>query len=76
MVVRKTPGGRIVTHFRRKKVGVARCANCKKPLMGVPRLRPGKLSKLSKTKKRPTRPYGGYLCSSCMRLEIKRKVRG
>ncbi len=75
-VVKKTPGGRLVIHRRKGKVGFARCANCKKPLLGVPALRPSKLSKLSKTKKRPNRPYGGYLCSNCMRIEIKRKVRG
>lgn len=57
-----------------KKKSRAKCARCKKPLAGVPS-RQKELRKLPKTKKRPTRPYGGYLCSSCMRELIKEKVR-
>ena len=73
---KRTPGGRLVIHFRRKKVGYAKCAICKKPLSGVPRLRPSEIRKLPKSQRRPTRPYGGYLCSACMRKEIKKRVRG
>ena len=54
---------------------IAHCANCRKALKGVPRLRPYKAMNLSKTKKRPERPYGGKLCSKCTRLLLKSKVR-
>lgn len=71
----RTPGGRVVIHYKKKKPNKAKCANCKKPLSGVPRLRSNELRKLSKTEKRPERPYGGYLCSECMRKLMKEKAR-
>ena len=71
----KVPGGRTVTHFRRKKPSIAKCAKCGKDLKGVPRLRVNALKKLPKTKKRPERPYGGNLCSKCMREVFREKVR-
>ncbi|MHA1860390.1 MAG: 50S ribosomal protein L34e [Candidatus Asgardarchaeia archaeon] len=70
----RTPGNRLVMHFERKKPTVARCARCGKPLHGVPRLRPSELRKLPKTKRRPQRPYGGNLCSECMREVFREKV--
>ncbi len=66
----KTPGGRTVIHFEKKKPKPARCAICKAELKGIPRDVKG----LPKTKKRPERPYGGYLCSKCMRKVIKEEV--
>ncbi len=62
----RTPGGRVVVHYKPRKTGPARCAICGRPLNGVPRLRPYRLRKLAKTEKRPERPYGGYICSSCL----------
>ena len=67
-----TPGGRRVVHYERRRPGPARCARCGRPLNGVPRLRPSRLRKLSKTAKRPERPYGGVLCPSCL-AELLRK---
>ncbi|MBN4049213.1 50S ribosomal protein L34e [archaeon AH-315-M20] len=71
----KVPGGRTVTHYKKKKPGKAKCGNCGSTLKGVPRERPLKMSKLPKTKKRPERPYGGNLCSKCMRSLIIEKAR-
>lgn len=65
----KTPGGRVVIHYRKRLPGKAKCV-CGKELHAVPRLRPYKMRKLAKTKKRPERPYGGVLCSKCMREKI------
>jgi len=65
-VMRRTPGGRLEVHFEKRKPGPARCARCGRPLAGVPRERPSRLRKLSKTAKRPERPYGGVLCSTCL----------
>ena len=70
----RTPGNRLVIHYRRRKPKVAKCARCGKPLHGVPRLRPSELRKLPKSKRRPDRPYGGNLCSECMREVMKEKV--
>ncbi len=66
----KTPGGRTVTHYRKRKPAKAKCASCKAPLKGVPRERPYKIKRLAKTKKRPERPFGGVLCSRCARKKI------
>lgn len=75
-VYTKTPGGKTVLHYKRRKPGIAKCANCKAPLKGIPRLIPSKFRDLAKTEKRPERPYGGYLCSKCTRLKIIERVRG
>ncbi len=71
----RTPGGRVVVHYRPKKTGPARCAICGKPLNGVPRLRPYQLRKLAKTEKRPERPYGGYICPSCLARLYREAIR-
>lgn len=71
----KVPSGKVGIRYERRKPKAAKCAKCGKPLHGVPRLIPSKLRKLAKTKKRPERPYGGYLCSKCMREVIKEKIR-
>ena len=74
-VKRRAPSGRVSIVKKRKKPTFARCAKCGKRLHGIPRLVPVKMKKLSKTKKRPHRTYGGYLCSSCMRELFKEKAR-
>ena len=71
----KTPGGRTVVHYKKKKPGKAKCAGCGKQLAGTLHLAASKMKNLSKTKKKPTRPYGGYLCSACMRKKIISKAR-
>ncbi len=71
----KTPGGKTVTHYRLRKPKIAHCSNCGAELKGVPRERPYKMQNMPKTKKRPERPYGGVLCSKCMREKIKERAR-
>lgn len=58
----RTPGGDVKIHYKKKKKGVPKCALCKKPLRGVP----ADPRDLSKTEKRPNRPFGGYLCHKCL----------
>ncbi|MEM5793136.1 MAG: 50S ribosomal protein L34e [Candidatus Aenigmatarchaeota archaeon] len=72
---KKVPGGRTVIHYRRGKTNPARCGNCGRELKGVPRLRASEMRKLAKTERRPERPYGGVLCSECMREVFRKKVR-
>lgn len=72
----KTPGGRTVTHYRRRKPQSAHCGGCGQVLQGIPREFPATLQNMPKTAKRPERPYGGVLCSPCMRKVIIEKVRG
>lgn len=74
-VYRKTPGNKVVIHFKKKKPGKAKCAGCGALLKGIPRERPHKMRKMAKTKKKTSRPYGGYFCSRCMRKLIIEKSR-
>ena len=75
MVYVRTPGGVTVTQYKKKKPKKVPCAICGKALSGVPRERPYKMQNMPKTKKRPERPYGGNLCSACMRRKLIRKSR-
>ncbi|MCK4669716.1 MAG: 50S ribosomal protein L34e [Nanoarchaeota archaeon] len=74
-VQRKTPGSKNVRAFVRRKPKRARCGSCGQYLKGVACQRTYKMKKMPKTAKRPTRPYGGVLCSKCTRLKLKEKVR-
>ena len=71
----RTPGGVLVTHFSLRKPSISQCGLCGIPLKGVPRARPVDVRKMGKTEKRPSRPYGGTLCSKCSRELIKQKAR-
>lgn len=71
----KTPGSKVVTHYRKRKPKIGHCGNCGAILKGVPRARPKKMQKLSKSKKRPQRPYGGSLCTKCTRQLFREKAK-
>jgi len=71
----KTPGGRTTVHYKYRKPKVAKCGKCGARLSGVARERPYKMKKMAKSKKRPTRPYGGVLCTKCMRKLFVEKAR-
>jgi large subunit ribosomal protein L34e len=58
-----------------EKPKIAKCAVCKKPLHGISRLNVSQIRKLSKSNRRPSRAYGGTLCSSCAREVFKDKAR-
>ena len=75
MIFKKVPGGRTVVHYKAKKPSKAKCGDCGKVLAGVARERPAKMKNLPKTKKKPSRPFGGNLCSKCMRKKIISGVR-
>ncbi len=74
-VYRKVPGGGTSIHFKRRKPKASKCGSCGAVLKGVPRERPFKMRSMTKTMKRPQRPYGGVLCSRCMRLEMIKRAR-
>ena len=74
-VFRKVSGGRTNVHFKKRKPKMGRCGNCRAVLKGVPRELPFRMRSMAKTKKRPERPFGGVLCSRCMRMEIITKFR-
>jgi large subunit ribosomal protein L34e len=66
----KTPSGRVTLHRRPFKPSKPVCADCGAELKGVARGTPAQVGKLSKTQRRPERPYGGVLCSKCSRKKI------
>lgn len=66
-VFKKVPGGKTVMHYMQRKPKVPHCGRCGAELHGIPRMRAGEMTKLSKTMRRPERPFGGVLCSSCLR---------
>ena len=72
---RRTTSGKVVIRHKRRKTDIAKCARCKRPLHGVPSLHAVEIGKLTKSGKRPSRAYGGYLCSACTRELLKEKVR-
>ena len=71
----RVPSGRIEIRVRKEKVGIARCANCKRELHGMPRLHPAELRKLAKTERKPSRAYGGYFCADCTREFFRERAR-
>ncbi|CCJ30153.1 unnamed protein product [Pneumocystis jirovecii] len=65
--VLKTPGNEL-RYFYKGKVGKSpRCGDCHKKLQGIPACRPHQYSRMSKTKKRVSRAYGGSRCASCVK---------
>jgi large subunit ribosomal protein L34e len=74
-VFKRVPSGESRKYYLKRKPSKAKCAGCGKVLAGVPRERPYKMQNMSKTKKRPERPFGGVLCSSCMRKRIIAGIR-
>jgi len=69
-VSRKTPGGRVSIQYKLRKPKKAHCADCGRPLSGVACERPRKMQNMPKTKKRPSRLFGGMLCSKCLRKRL------
>ncbi len=74
-IFKKTPGGKTVLRYLLRKPNKARCAKCGDVLKGVARERPTKMKNMPKSQKTVSRPYGGNLCSKCMRETIKEKAK-
>lgn len=73
-VFKKTPGGNTVKHHVLRKPKKAKCAKCGDILKGISRERPIKMQNMPKSQKTVSRPYGGNLCSKCMRITIKNQI--
>jgi large subunit ribosomal protein L34e len=74
-IKRRTPSGRSVVRRGKKRPEVAKCAKCGAKLHGMPRRKPSELKKMPKSKRVPNRPYGGNLCSGCMRELFKNRFK-
>jgi len=71
----KLPGNRVTIHYGKRKPKLGSCHITGQSLKGVPRYRSRDMHNLPKSKKRPSRPYGGVLSSQAMRDVFKAKAR-
>lgn len=71
--VRTVKGAKTVYIKRKPKLGS--CPVTGETLKGVKRERPLKMQNLSKSQKRPSRPFGGVLSSRASRAELKKRAR-
>jgi len=67
----RTPGGRLVYHYEKRKYNPPRCAVCKR-VLNMPKMTPKEARKGFRT---PGRPYAGFLDHRCLREGIKKAVR-
>jgi large subunit ribosomal protein L34e len=74
-VSKRVPGGKTVLQHVKRNPSKAKCGKCGKELKAVPRKNPAQLKNTPKTQKRPERPFGGVLCSACMRSQLVEKAR-
>jgi large subunit ribosomal protein L34e len=63
------------TTYQRRKPKLGTCSVTGQKLKGVPREIPSKLRNMSKSQRRPSRPFGGVLSSKAARDEIKKRAR-
>ncbi|KAI3662180.1 hypothetical protein MP638_002166 [Amoeboaphelidium occidentale] len=68
----KTPGGRLLVQYVKKRANVPKCGDCGGNLNGIPALRPKEYKQLSKREKTVQRSYGGSRCGGCVRSRIVR----
>jgi ribosomal protein L34E len=66
---KKPPKNEAQGYVMAKKEGVARCAICKNVIASSKRRKIGKSFSKPKSTQRSNRPYGGYLCSSCLKAK-------
>jgi large subunit ribosomal protein L34e len=71
----KLPGNRTSPIYKMRKVGFPRCANCGGILHGMPRMHPSGVRKIAKSKRSPSRAFGGFYCASCAREILREKAR-
>ncbi len=66
----KTPSGRAVIRYEKRRKPKVTCSKCYAKLPGVHNDKG-----LAASKRNPSRPYAGVLCSRCCREKIKSMVR-
>ncbi|KAJ8022446.1 60S ribosomal protein L34 [Holothuria leucospilota] len=68
----KTPGGRLVYQYVKKKVSAPKCGDTGVKLRGVVTARPKQLMRITRLRKKVTRAYGGCLTAKAVRQRIVR----
>jgi len=69
-----TPGHISVISYKKPNPNVPRCGITKDKLNGVPRIRAGKYGKISKSKIRPNRKYGGNYSPRAVKNALERAI--
>ncbi|CAM9741357.1 unnamed protein product [Discosporangium mesarthrocarpum] len=68
----KTPGGKLVAHYRTKKSKGPRCGDSGINLPGIKHRRPKEYKNMKKREKTVSRAYGGSISAICVRQRIVR----
>merc|ERR1712121_619329 len=68
----KTPGGKLVYLYQKKRKAIPKCGDCKCKLHGIAPSRPMLRTRMSKRLKTVSRTYGGSRCHKCLRNRIVR----
>ncbi|VDM00730.1 unnamed protein product [Schistocephalus solidus] len=63
----KTPGGKVVYIYLKKRGTLPKCGDCKRKLDGIKPSRPMARTRMSKRLKTVNRTYGGSRCHACVR---------
>ena len=71
-IKKRTPSGKSVVHYVKRRHRRVTCAETNQVLHGVAR----GSDRVSKSEKRPERPFGGILSGGAMRRKIIRMIRG
>ncbi|CAJ0938184.1 unnamed protein product, partial [Mesorhabditis belari] len=70
--VKKTPGGKLVYQYVKKRGKVPKCGDTGVKLHGITSARPRELSRLSRRHKTVSRAYGGVLAPNALKERIIR----
>ncbi|OQR87055.1 ribosomal protein L34 [Achlya hypogyna] len=72
IVAVKTPGGKLVAHYRKNTSTGPKCGDCKQSLKGIKHLASKAYKNVSKSQRTVSRAYGGSRCAGCVRQRIVR----
>lgn len=68
----RTPGGKLTVRYVTKLAKGPACADCRKALIGIGRLRPYAYKLAAKKDRTVSRAYGGVRCAGCTRDRVLR----
>ena len=69
-----TPGRVSKVSYKRPNPNTPHCGITHEKIHGIPRLRQGRFSTLSKSKKRPNRKYGGTYSPTTVKRALQRSI--